>query len=54
MEEALKKQVEREKLVYHPGWVNKVIQLYETTLVRHGEQQHGPSHHAIPAESSRA
>jgi len=36
VEALLAQHVEKEKLVYHPGWVNKVIQLYETTRVRHG------------------
>jgi dynein heavy chain len=35
--------VDRERLVYHAGWVNKVIQLYETTLVRHGIMLVGPA-----------
>lgn len=36
MENLLRRHVEREGLVYHPGWVGKCVQLYETTLVRHG------------------
>ena len=43
VEASLQKQVENEKLVYHDGWVNKVIQLYETTLVRHGIMLVGPT-----------
>ncbi|CAM9743474.1 unnamed protein product, partial [Hapterophycus canaliculatus] len=35
--------VETERLVYHAGWVAKVIQLYETTLVRHGIMLVGPT-----------
>ena len=36
MEDALRKAVDLNKLVYHPTWVGKVLQLYDTTLVRHG------------------
>ena len=36
VEDLLRQQVEKEGLVHHPGWVGKVVQLYETTLVRHG------------------
>jgi dynein heavy chain, axonemal len=43
VEDCLKVQVEKEKLVYHAGWVNKVIQLYETTRVRHGIMLVGPA-----------
>ena len=35
-EEILSKVVERHNLVYHESWVLKVIQLLETTKVRHG------------------
>lgn len=36
VEDLLRQHVEKEGLVHHPGWVGKVVQLYETTLVRHG------------------
>lgn len=40
---ALSKAIEDTMLVHHQGWVNKVIQLYETQLVRHGIMLVGPS-----------
>lgn len=43
LEENLKRVVESNKLVYHPTWVNKAIQLYDTILVRHGIMLVGPS-----------
>lgn len=43
LEAALKNAVEANKLVYHPTWVGKVLQLYDTTLVRHGIMLVGPS-----------
>lgn len=43
LEAALKNSVESNKLVYHPTWVGKVLQLYDTTLVRHGIMLVGPS-----------
>jgi dynein heavy chain len=43
LEAALKNVVEGFKLVYHPTWVGKVLQLYDTTLVRHGIMLVGPS-----------
>jgi len=43
LEAALVKAVENNKLVYHPNWVGKVLQLYDTTLVRHGIMLVGPS-----------
>jgi len=36
VEAAIKSVVEENKLVLHPTWVTKVIQLHETCLVRHG------------------
>jgi len=43
LEAALKTSVESNKLVYHPTWVGKVLQLYDTTLVRHGIMLVGPT-----------
>jgi len=43
LEAALKKAVDGSKLVYHGTWVSKVLQLYDTTLVRHGIMLVGPS-----------
>eukprot|EP01038_Epipyxis_sp_PR26KG_P006437 gene6437-8857_t len=40
---ALKNVVESEALIMHPAWSVKVIQLYETTLVRHGIMMVGPA-----------
>ena len=34
--------VETENLIMHPSWSIKVVQLYETTLVRHGIMMVGP------------
>jgi len=42
-EAILKKVVEKYGLVYHDDWVLKVIQLFETTRVRHGIMLVGPS-----------
>lgn len=43
VESILAKVVEKHGLVYHESWVLKVIQLYETTKVRHGIMLVGPS-----------
>jgi len=43
LEAALKNSVEQYKLVYHPTWVRKVIELYDVTLVRHGIMLVGPT-----------
>lgn len=43
LEAALKVVVENNKLVYHPTWIGKTLQLYDTTLVRHGIMLVGPS-----------
>ena len=43
MEAALKASCELNKLVYHPAWVRKVLQLYDITLVRHGIMLVGPT-----------
>ena len=39
----LSESVKQNKLVYHPTWVGKVLQLYDTTLVRHGIMLVGPT-----------
>jgi len=36
MEKKIKEKLEGEKLIQYPPWVLKIIQLYETSLVRHG------------------
>ncbi|KAF8568731.1 hypothetical protein P879_07217, partial [Paragonimus westermani] len=43
VEAALEKQVDQLGLIYHPPWVLKCIQLYETLCVRHGVMTLGPS-----------
>ena len=43
VEKAIQNRVEEYKLTHHPTWVKKVIQLYETTLVRHGIMLSGPT-----------
>eukprot|EP01012_Entosiphon_sulcatum_P023110 TRINITY_DN280_c0_g1_i1.p1 TRINITY_DN280_c0_g1~~TRINITY_DN280_c0_g1_i1.p1 ORF type:complete len:2686 (+),score=823.42 TRINITY_DN280_c0_g1_i1:5663-13720(+) len=43
LEGPLQKHVEAQGLVYHEPWVAKVIQLYETKLVRHGIMVVGPA-----------
>ena len=40
---ALATVAENEKLILHPTWATKVVQLYETSLVRHGIMVVGPS-----------
>jgi len=42
-EKILAQMVEKYELVYHDAWVLKVIQLFETTRVRHGIMLVGPS-----------
>lgn len=43
LENALKHTVEMNKLEYHGTWVGKVLQLYDTILVRHGIMLVGPT-----------
>jgi len=42
LKKALTTVVEGENLLMHPSWSIKVVQLYETTLVRHGIMMVGP------------
>ncbi|CAE7852930.1 Dnah8, partial [Symbiodinium microadriaticum] len=43
LKSALATAVKNGNLILHPSWSIKVIQLYETTLVRHGIMMVGPS-----------
>lgn len=42
VETAAQAFAEKEGLIWHPSWKLKVIQMYETTLVRHGVMTVGP------------
>ncbi|CEO98004.1 hypothetical protein PBRA_006118 [Plasmodiophora brassicae] len=43
VENAMREAIAANKLVYHEPWVAKAIQLYETSLVRHGLMMVGPA-----------
>jgi dynein heavy chain, axonemal len=36
IEEAMAKLIQQQKYIHHGDWVEKIVQLYETSLVRHG------------------
>eukprot|EP00462_Mataza_sp_D1_P017376 CAMPEP_0175163132 /NCGR_PEP_ID=MMETSP0087-20121206/25561_1 /TAXON_ID=136419 /ORGANISM="Unknown Unknown, Strain D1" /LENGTH=4572 /DNA_ID=CAMNT_0016451765 /DNA_START=103 /DNA_END=13822 /DNA_ORIENTATION=+ len=42
-EAAMATIIDERKLIQHETWVNKIIQLYETSLVRHGLMMCGPA-----------
>ena len=43
IEKRIAEAVQQKGLIEHPRWIKKIIQLYETTLVRHGIMLVGPS-----------
>ena len=43
LEDHLKEFLDQNKMIYHPTWAVKMIQLYETQRVRHGMMVLGPS-----------
>ena len=43
LEDHLKEYLDHNKMIYHPSWAVKMIQLYETQRVRHGMMVLGPS-----------
>jgi dynein heavy chain len=42
IQNAIKKQIELNEFIYHKSWVLKIIQIYESELVRHGNMLIGP------------
>jgi dynein heavy chain len=51
---ALRASVSAEKLIFHDSWCTKVVQLYETTIVRHGIMMVGPAGHIMKARAAWA
>jgi len=43
IEEAMAKLIQQQKYIHHGDWVEKIVQLYETSLVRHGLMMIGPA-----------
>jgi len=43
VETAIEEICKKRHLLHHEGWISKVIQLYETSLVRHGLMMIGPA-----------
>ena len=43
MEKVVSSEIEKKKNIPHPSWVLKIMQLYDTTKVRHGIMLVGPS-----------
>jgi len=42
-EEAMRQVIDEMKLIHHDTWVGKIVQLFETSLVRHGLMMVGPA-----------